>query len=57
MVETRVGKKAKAVNSKIDQLKDAERPEKDPVLDVRLNSDIASSKVVLMVKDLSKSFG
>ena len=57
VVETRVGKKAKAVNSKIDQLKDAERPEKDPVLDVRLNSDIASSKVVLMVKDLSKSFG
>jgi ATP-binding cassette subfamily F protein 3 len=52
-----LGKKIKAAHSKVDQLGEIERPSINPVLDVRLSSEIPSSKIVLRAEDLSMSFG
>jgi ATP-binding cassette subfamily F protein 3 len=54
--EAGLGHKIKATHSKLEQLGDIERPEKDPVLDVRFSADIPKSKIVLRVEDVSKSF-
>ncbi|MDQ5913465.1 MAG: ATP-binding cassette, subfamily er 3 [Patescibacteria group bacterium] len=54
--EVSFGKKIRATYSKIEQLGEAERPDSAPVLDVRLEAEIPSSKIVLRVDNLNKSF-
>lgn len=51
------GRKIKAAHSKIDQLEEVVAPQKDPVLDVGFGAQIPSSKLVLRVAKLKKSFG
>lgn len=55
--EVSFGKKIRATHSKLEQLAEIERPEKDPVLDVRFSADIPKSKIVLRCEDLNKRFG
>jgi macrolide transport system ATP-binding/permease protein len=57
IVETAIGKKAKAINSKLNQIEEVEDLVKEPVLDVRFLADIPSSKIVVKVSGLNKSFG
>jgi ATPase subunit of ABC transporter with duplicated ATPase domains len=54
--EVSFGKQINSAQSKLVRLGDMERPEKESILDVRLNSNIMSSKVILRIKNLSKSF-
>lgn len=54
--EVSFGKKIRATHSKLDQLEEVDRPGRTPVLDVRFNADIPSSKIVLKCEDLNKSF-
>jgi ATPase subunit of ABC transporter with duplicated ATPase domains len=56
-VQTRIGKKVRALNSKEDQLQEVQRPERDVTLDVRFNADLPSAKLILKIEALSKSFG
>lgn len=57
LLETRVGKKIRAINSKQDQLEEVEDPEKVAVLDVRLGASIPNSKLVVKLSEVSKYFG
>ncbi len=56
LLETRLGKKIRAINSKQTQLEEVEAPEKVPVLDVRFGARIPSSKLVLKLSGVAKSF-
>jgi macrolide transport system ATP-binding/permease protein len=57
IVESRIGKKAKAINSKLNQLEEVEAPDKIAVLDVRFGAQIPSSKLVFKLSGVGKSFG
>ena len=50
------GRKIKAAHSKLNQLEEVEAPEKVPVLDVRFGARIPSSKLVLKLSGVAKSF-